>query len=58
MTRTEFARHNGQVMIEDGGKPYSFDNYTEYLRAAIDQAMIVNRLSQDDVAFLISYYGL
>ena len=53
MTRTDFARHNGQARMEDG-VVYSFDTYEDYVDAAIDQAMIAGRLSKDDVAFLTS----
>jgi hypothetical protein len=56
MTGNEFARHNGQVTM--GGKPYKFSNYTEYINAALDQEMAAGRLSDNDVAFLISYYRL
>ena len=56
MTTNEFNRHNGVVQL--GGTEYDFDSYSEYIEAALDREMQAGRISETDMFYLRSYYGV
>ena len=53
-TKTEFSRHGGGMTIN--GKKYT--NYNDYIDASIEKWYNEGKLTEDEAATLIAYYGL